>query len=228
MSDSDSQPPTPDARAGSCWSAGDVLAVTAIRHNSPHPGLLAVNPPRSVDASECWCHQLLKVKPERCSCSPNFKPGKGFAGHVCGNCKAASELLLPVRRVRLVSRDEGINNEGKASGLWKAVGGVEFFVVNLITERSQEANAHAMAALIVIFKDEQHATSETCAKLFPEATQLEEPPPNWLQRQDCTGTSLVVKYKLETLVPVCPRHVPAPLAITRLTASAPLHTGGGA
>ena len=226
MSEPDSQPPTPNARTESCWSAGGPLEVTAIQDNSPQP--LAANPPGTVDASECWCHQLLK--PECCSCSPNFKPGKGFAGHVCGNCKAATELLLPLRRVRLVGRDARINNEGKASGLWKkGADGVEYFVVNhLITERSQEANAHAMAALIVILKDEQHATSETCAKLFPEATQLEEPPPNWLQRQDGTGTSLVVKYKLETLVPVCPRHAPAPLAVTRLTATAPLHTGGGA
>ena len=131
-----------------------------------------------------------------------------------------------MRRVRLVGRDARINNEGKASGLWKAVGGVEFLVVNLIPERSQEANAHAMAALIVIFKDEQHATtSETCAKLFPEATQLEEPPTHWLR--DGTGTSLVVQYKLETLIPVCPRHAPAPLAVARPTATAPLHTGGG-
>ena len=114
-----------------------------------------------------------------------------------------------MRRVRLVGRDARINNEGKASGLWKVVGGVEFFVVNLIRVESQEANAHAMAALIVIFKDEQHATtSETCAKLFPEATQLEEPPTHWLR--DGTGTSLVVQYKLETLIPVCPRPPPPP------------------
>jgi len=130
----------------------------------------------------------------------------------------------------LVGRDARINNEGKASGLWKVIAGVEFLVVNLIPPRSQdkEANAHAKPALIVVFNKQEHATPETCAALFPEATQLEEPPPNWLQRQDGTGTSLVVQYKLETLVPVCPRHVPAPLAITRLTASAPLHTGGGA
>ena len=224
MSEPDSQPPTPDARAGSCWSAGEVLAVTAIRHNSPQP--LAGNPPGTVDASGCWCHQLLK--PERCSCSPSFKPGTSFAEHVCDNCKAAKDLLLPMRRVRLVGRDARINNEGKASGLWKVVGGVEFLVVNLIPPRSQQANAHAMAALIVVFKDEQQATRETCAKLFPEATQLEEPPTDWKsQRHDGTGTSLVVNYKLETLVPVCPRHAPAPLAVARPTATAPLHTGGG-
>ena len=225
MSEPHSQPPTPDARAGSCWPAEEPFEVTAIQDNSPQP--LAGNPPGTVDASGCWCHQLLK--PERCSCSPSFKPGTSFPEHVCDNCKKAKDLLLPMRRVRLVGRDEGINNEGKASGLWKVEGGVEFLVVNLIPERSQEANAHAMAALIVIFKDEQHATSETCAKLFPEATQLEEPPTDWkTQRHDGTGTSLVVKYKLETLLPVCPRHAPAPLAVTRLTATAPLHTGGGA
>ena len=212
MSDSDSQPSTPDAGAEPRrWPVEEALEVMAeaIPNNNPQPSSLAANPPSTVDGSECWCHQLLK--PECCSCSPNFKPGKGFAGHVCGNCKAATELLLPLRRVRLVGRDARINNEGKASGLWKVVGGVEFLVVNLIPERSQEANAHAMAALIVIFKDEQHATtSETCAKLFPEATQLEEPPTHWLQRQDGTGTSLVVQYKLETLIPVCPRPPPPP------------------
>ena len=228
MSDSESQPPTPNAPTGPCWPAGEVLEVMAEEIPDNNLRRLAVKPPGTVDGSECWCQQLLKPEPPSCS---NFARKKNFAGHVCDKCKEpAKEHLLPLRRVRLVQagRDARINNEGKASGLWKVVGGVEFLVVNLIPERSQEANAHAMAALIVILKDEQHATSETCAKLFPEATQLEEPPPNWLQRQDCTGTSLVVKYKLETLVPVCPRHVPAPLAITRLTASAPLHTGGGA
>ena len=222
VSDPDSQPPT----RLPVEALLEVMA-EAIQDNNPEPGLLAVNPPRTVDASGCWCHQLLK--PECCSCSPSFKPGKGFAGHVCGNCKA-KELLLPMSRVRLVGRDARINNEGKASGLWKVVGGVEFLVVNLIPPRSQdkEANAHAKPALIVVFNKQEHATPETCAALFPEATQLEEPPPNWLQRQDGTGTSLVVKYKLETLVPVCPRHAPAPLAVTRLTATAPLHTGGGA
>ena len=66
----------------------------------------------------------------------------------------------------MVGRDARINNEGKASGLWKVVGGVEFFVVNLIRVESQEANAHAMAALIVIFKDEQHATSDIERSLY--------------------------------------------------------------
>ena len=202
MSDPDSQPPTPNARTESCWPAEEPFEVTAIQDNNPQPR--AANPPGTLDGSDCWCQQLLEPV---WSCS-SFDRGKSFAGHVCGNCKAAPELLLPMRRVRLVGRDQGINNEGKASGLWKVVGGVEFLVVNLIPERSQEANAHAMAALIVIFKDEQHATRETCAALFPEATQLEEPPTDWKTQRHGTGTSLVVSVKFDTLVPVCPRHAP--------------------
>jgi len=171
--------------------------------DSPQPP--AANPPDTVDASECWCHQLLK--PEQPSCS-NFERGRNFAGHVCGNCKAATELLLPLRRVQLVGRDASIKNSDKKSGLWnKRADGVEYFVVNLIPGRSQdkEANAHAKPALIVVFKEEEHATRETCAALFPQATQLDIPG-DWLL--DSTCTSLVVSVKFDTLVPVCPRHFP--------------------
>ena len=209
MSDSDSQPSTPDAGAEPRrWPVEEALEVMAeaIPNNNPQPSSLAANPPSTVDGSECWCHQLLK--PECCSCSPNFKPGKGFAGHVCGNCKAATELLLPLRRVQLVGRDASIKNSDKKSGLWnKRADGVEYFVVNLIPGRSQdkEANAHAKPALIVVFKEEEHATRETCAALFPQATQLDIPG-DWLL--DSTCTSLVVSVKFDTLVPVCPRHFP--------------------
>ena len=201
MSDSESQPPTPNARTGPCWPAGEVLEAEAIPDNNLRR--LAVKPPGTVDGSECWCQQLLK--PEQPSCS-NFERGKNFAGHVCGNCKAATELLLPRRRVQLVGRDARIKNSDKKSGLWnKGADGVEYFVVNLIPGRSQEANAHAKAALIVVFKEQEHATRETCAKLFPQATQLDIPG-DWLL--DSTGTSLVVSVKFDTLVPVCPCHAP--------------------
>ena len=51
MSEPDSQPPTPNARTGSCWPAEDPFEVTAIQDNSPQP--LAANPPGTVDASGC-------------------------------------------------------------------------------------------------------------------------------------------------------------------------------
>ena len=196
MNEPHSQPATPDAAEG----ITEEVPVTAILDN-PQPR--AANPPGTSDGSDCWCQQLLEPV---WSCS-SFDRGKSFAEHVCGNCKAAKDLLLPMSRVRLVGRDEGINNEGKASGLWKVVGGVEFLVVNLIPPRSQdkEANAHAKPALIVVFKEEEHATRETCAALFPQATQLDIPG-DWLL--DSTRTSLVVSVNFNTLVPVCPCHAP--------------------
>ena len=198
MSDSESQRLTPNAQIGPCSPA---VMAEAIPDNNLQR--LAEKPPGTVDGSECWCQQLLK--PEQPSCS-NFERGKNFAGHVCGNCKSSKELLLPLRRVQLVGRDAGIKNSDKTSGLWnRGADGEEYFVVNLIPERSQQANAHAKAALIVVFKEQEHATRETCAKLFPQANQLGIPG-DWLL--DSTGASLVVSVKCDTLVPVCPCHAP--------------------
>ena len=178
------------------------VEVTAIL-DSPQPPAAANLP--DTDASECWCGQLLK--PEQPSCS-NFERVKNFPGHVCGNCKAESKergLLLPLRRVRLVQagRDAPIQNSGKKSGLWnKGEDGVEYFVVN---SNQGGRNAQAKAALIVVFQKEEHATRETCTKLFPQATQPDIPC-DWLL--DSTSTSLVVRVKWDTLVPVCPFHAP--------------------
>ena len=203
MSDSESQPPTPNAPTGPCWPAGEVLEVMAEEIPDNNLRRLAVKPPGTVDGSECWCQQLLKPEPPSCS---NFARKKNFAGHVCDKCKEpAKEHLLPLRRVRLVQagRDAPIKNSGKKYGLWnKGEDGVEYFVVN---SSQGGRNAQAKAALIVVFQKEEHATRETCTKLFPQATQPDIPG-DWLL--DSTGTSLVVSVKFDTLVPVCPCHAP--------------------